>query len=75
VRIDRRRKFPATILLKALGYTTEELLNFFYKTQRVYLEPEAIHQAFIPELLVDKTTTTDILDPKKGDVLIKKASA
>jgi len=31
VRIDRRRKFPATILLKALGYSTEELLNFFYK--------------------------------------------
>ena len=72
VRIDRRRKFPATILLKALGYSTEELLNFFYKTQRVHLEAEAIQQAFIPELLVDKTTTTDILDPKKGDVLIKK---
>ncbi|MDP1761867.1 MAG: DNA-directed RNA polymerase subunit beta, partial [Deltaproteobacteria bacterium] len=72
VRIDRRRKFPATILLKALGYTTEELLNFFYKTQRVHLEADTIQQAFIPELLVDKTTTTDILDPKKGDVLIKK---
>jgi DNA-directed RNA polymerase subunit beta len=72
VRIDRRRKFPATILLKALGYTTEELLNFFYKTQRVHLEADSIQQAFIPELLVDKTTTTDILDPKKGDVLIKK---
>ena len=72
VRIDRRRKFPATILLKALGYTTEELLNFFYKTQRVHLEGETIQQAFMPELLVDKTTTTDILDPKKGDVLIKK---
>ena len=38
VRIDRRRKFPATILLKALGYTTEELLNFFYTTEKVYLE-------------------------------------
>ncbi|MDO9070514.1 MAG: DNA-directed RNA polymerase subunit beta, partial [Deltaproteobacteria bacterium] len=72
VRIDRRRKFPATILLKALGYTTEELLNFFYKTQRVYLEAEAIQQAFIPELLADKTTSTDIHDPKSGDVLIKK---
>ncbi|HLD48006.1 MAG TPA: DNA-directed RNA polymerase subunit beta, partial [Desulfobaccales bacterium] len=72
VRIDRRRKFPATILLKALGYTTEELLNFFYKTQRVHLEADTIQQAFIPELLVDKTTTTDIMDPKKGDVLIKK---
>ncbi|HZK13844.1 MAG TPA: DNA-directed RNA polymerase subunit beta, partial [Desulfobaccales bacterium] len=72
VRIDRRRKFPATILLKALGYTTEELLNFFYKTQRVHLEADTIQQAFVPELLVDKTTTTDIIDPRKGDVLIKK---
>ena len=72
VRIDRRRKFPATILLKALGYTTEELLNFFYKTQRVMLAGETIQQAFAPELLVDKTTTTDVLDPKSGDVLIKK---
>ncbi|MFA5110100.1 MAG: DNA-directed RNA polymerase subunit beta [Desulfobaccales bacterium] len=72
VRIDRRRKFPATILLKALGYSTEELLNFFYKTQRVYLEGETVQQAFVPELLVDKTTTTDIPDPKSGDVLIKK---
>ena len=72
VRIDRRRKFPATILLKALGYSTEELLNFFYKTQRVQLEGETVRQAFIPELLVDKTTTTDIPDPKSGDVLVKK---
>ncbi|RME14322.1 MAG: DNA-directed RNA polymerase subunit beta, partial [Bdellovibrio sp.] len=30
VRIDRRRKFPATILLKALGYTTEDLLQYYY---------------------------------------------
>jgi DNA-directed RNA polymerase subunit beta len=72
VRIDRRRKFPATILLKALGFSTEELLNFFYKTQRVYLAGETIQQAFIPELLLDKTATLDIPDPKSGDVLIKK---
>jgi DNA-directed RNA polymerase subunit beta len=72
VRIDRRRKFPATILLKALGYTTEELLNFFYKTQPVQLTGETIQQAFIPELLMDKTATADITDPKSGDVLVKK---
>jgi len=72
VRIDRRRKFPATILLRALGYTTEELLNFFYKTQRVNLAGGTIEQAFIPELLVDKTASLDIPDPKSGDVLIKK---
>ncbi len=72
VRIDRRRKFPATILLKALGYTTEELLNFFYKTEQVTLEGETIRRKFIPELLVDKTTSADVPDPKSGDVLIKK---
>ena len=72
VRIDRRRKFPATILLKALGYTTEQLLNFFYKTEKIYLEAETIRRKFIPELLVDKTATEDILDPKTGDVIHKK---
>ncbi|HEY9074804.1 MAG TPA: DNA-directed RNA polymerase subunit beta, partial [Desulfobaccales bacterium] len=72
VRIDRRRKFPATILLKALGYSTEELLNYFYKTERVMLEGEGILRPLIPELLQDKTTTTDIPDPKSGEVVVKK---
>ncbi|MDD5640931.1 MAG: DNA-directed RNA polymerase subunit beta [Syntrophales bacterium] len=72
VRIDRRRKFPATILLKALGYTTEQLLNFFYTTEKIYLEAETVRRKFIPELLVDKTATDDILDPKTGDVIHKK---
>jgi DNA-directed RNA polymerase subunit beta len=72
VRIDRRRKFPATILLKALGYTTEELLNFFYKTEKVFLEGEKIQRKMLPEMLRDKTLSTDILDPKTGDVLVRK---
>jgi DNA-directed RNA polymerase subunit beta len=72
VRIDRRRKFPATILLKALGYTTEELLNFFYNTEKVFLEGETVRRKFIPEMLVDKTTSVDIVDPKSGEILVKK---
>ena len=39
VRIDRRRKLHATVLLRALGYSTEELLNYYYDTETVYLEP------------------------------------
>src|SRR4249920_1197321 len=35
VRIDRRRKFPVTILLKALGYSSEDLLQFFYNFDTV----------------------------------------
>ena len=39
VRIDRRRKLHATVLLRALGYSTEELLNYYYDTETIYLEP------------------------------------
>ena len=38
VRIDRRRKMHATVLLRALGYSTQDLLNYFYNTETVYLE-------------------------------------
>jgi len=72
VRIDRRRKFPATILLKALGYTTEELLNYFYTTEKVYLEGEKVRRKLIPELLVDKSASQDIMDPRTGEILIKR---
>jgi DNA-directed RNA polymerase subunit beta len=72
VRIDRRRKFPATILLKALGYTTEQLLNEFYTTEKVYLEGEKIHRKMIPENLRDKTLSTDIVDPNTGEVLVRR---
>ena len=40
VRIDRRRKLPVTVLLKGLGYSTEELLNYFYPTEKVFLVDE-----------------------------------
>src|SRR5438094_1032187 len=38
VRIDRRRKFPATVLLRALGMTTEDLLNYYYKSDAVVFD-------------------------------------
>ena len=37
VRIDRRRKFPATVPLRALGMTTEDLLNYYYKKDVIIL--------------------------------------
>ena len=40
VRIDRRRKLHATVLLRALGYSTEELLNYFYDTETIHFEPQ-----------------------------------
>ena len=37
VRIDRRRKLPATVILRALGYNTEEILAIFYETNVFHL--------------------------------------
>jgi DNA-directed RNA polymerase subunit beta len=72
VRIDRRRKFPATILLKALGFTTEELLNYFYTTEKIFLEGEKVRRKLIPELLLDKNAPRDITDPQTGEVIVKR---
>jgi DNA-directed RNA polymerase subunit beta len=48
VRIDRRRKLPATVLLKALGYTNEELLNYYYDVENILsLTAKAIRKGVI----------------------------
>jgi len=73
VRIDRRRKFPVTVLLKALGYTTEELLNYFYPSEKVFLGDEKqSEKELLPEILVGSRAPEDILHPQTGEVLIKK---
>ncbi|MGV8073706.1 MAG: DNA-directed RNA polymerase subunit beta [Syntrophobacteraceae bacterium] len=73
VRIDRRRKFPVTVLLKALGYSTEELLNYFYPSDKVYLIDDANSEKELkPDILVGSRATDDILHPQTGEVLVKK---
>ncbi|MBC7357004.1 MAG: DNA-directed RNA polymerase subunit beta [Desulfacinum sp.] len=73
VRIDRRRKLPATVLLKALGYATEELLNYFYKIQRVFLiDATSAEKELNQETLVGTRAPEDIVHPETGEVLVKK---
>ncbi|UCE83654.1 MAG: DNA-directed RNA polymerase subunit beta [Deltaproteobacteria bacterium] len=72
VRIDRRRKFPITILLKALGYNTDELLNYFYQTERVYLKKDEVAKPVEKDFLVGQRAPVDIKHPKTGKVLAKK---
>ncbi|MCB0393301.1 MAG: DNA-directed RNA polymerase subunit beta [Bdellovibrionales bacterium] len=73
VRIDRRRKFPATILLKALGYTTEELLEYFYDLDTVTLAKAGkITRTLEIERMVGQRSLSDLIDPKSGEVLVKQ---
>ena len=71
VRIDRRRKMHATVLLKALGYSTQELLNFFYDTETVFVEKASKYSKSIEyELLPGQRATRDI--KVEGDVVVRK---
>jgi DNA-directed RNA polymerase subunit beta len=73
VRIDRRRKLHATVLLRALGYSTEELLNYFYDTETIHFEQGKKYSRQVNyELLVGQRATRDIRNPKTKDILVKK---
>src|SRR5262249_9925479 len=73
VRIDRRRKLYATVLLRALSYSTEELLNYFYDTEIIHIEgPKKYSREIDYELLIGQRATRDIKHPKTKEVLVKK---
>src|SRR5216110_1012856 len=73
VRIDRRHKLHSTVLLRALGYSTEELLNYFYDTETIHFEPQKKYSRQVNyELIVGQSATRDIKHPKTKEVLVKK---
>ncbi|NKB46831.1 MAG: hypothetical protein GKR77_03510 [Legionellales bacterium] len=71
VRIDRRRKLPVTILLKALGYTTEEILQLFFISNHYTINAK---QEFVltlePSRLLGENAMFDIVD-KQGNVIVE----
>ena len=60
VRIDRRRKLPATILLRALGYEAEEILGMFFETDTFSLTKKTLKVDLVPERLRGETVSFDI---------------
>jgi DNA-directed RNA polymerase subunit beta len=71
VRIDRRRKFPATTFLKALGYSTEDLLREFYDTETIRIgKTECLRPANL-DVLYQNRLSKEIVHPKTKKVLAK----
>jgi len=60
VRIDRRRKLPATILLRALGYDNEQILDMFFETNTFHIGKSDIKLDLVPERLRGEMATFDI---------------
>ena len=59
-RIDRRRKIPATIMLRALDMGTEEILSEFYEEDAYTLDKDSVKVALVPERLRGETLSVDI---------------
>jgi DNA-directed RNA polymerase subunit beta len=60
VRIDRRRKLPATILLRALGYDNEEILDIFFETNNFHISQKEVKLDLVAERLRGEMATFDI---------------
>ncbi len=70
VRIDRRRKLPATVILRALGYGVEDILSMFYEMNVFRLEKDKIILELVPNRLRGELATMDIIDTD-GSIIVE----
>ena len=71
VRIDRRRKLPATVLLRALGLSNEEILEIFFETSTFTLNAKGLRLKLVAERLRGELASFDIKD-KAGKVIVEE---
>ncbi len=70
VRLDRKKKFLATIFLRALGFgSDEEIIRLFYRTYRIYPENGKFYLE-CNENLIGKTLAEDVIDPKTKKIIL-----
>lgn len=70
VRIDRRRKLPVTVLLRAMGYTNQDMLAMFFDTNQFTYAEQGWQWAFTPDRLRGEVATFDIKDAH-GNLLVE----
>ncbi|MCL1926847.1 MAG: DNA-directed RNA polymerase subunit beta [Syntrophorhabdaceae bacterium] len=73
IKIDRKRKFPIVVLLRAFGKSTEELLKIFYDVEDVSIEGDKYSKVFRPEAMVGVKMPVEVRHPDRpGEVAFKK---
>ena len=71
VRIDRRRKLPATVLLRAIGLTSEQMLEMFFDTNTFEIKNQSYSLRLVPERLRGEIAAFDIKD-QKGKIIVEQ---
>ena len=74
VRIDRRKKLPATIVLKALGYSNEDLLKTFYPVDTIVIKGSNDFSIVVSDVLVGYKTSKNIVAADTKEVIVKEGS-
>jgi DNA-directed RNA polymerase subunit beta len=72
VRIDRRRKMPATILLKGFGFSTDDLLKMYYPVEEVRVSKGVLLRKLDPAIHSGLRAPADIVDKSSGELLAKE---
>jgi DNA-directed RNA polymerase subunit beta len=70
VRIDRRRKLPATVLLRALGYNNQEILEIFFSTDSFVRKGDNFEMKLEPQRLRGQSVPFEIVDTD-GEVIVE----
>ncbi|MDC1480508.1 DNA-directed RNA polymerase subunit beta, partial [Pseudomonadales bacterium] len=71
--IDRRRKLPATVLLRALGYSSQEILELFFDNDTFHVDEDGFRLELIPSRLRGETAQFEIQDGK-GNVIVEESA-
>jgi DNA-directed RNA polymerase beta subunit len=74
VRIDRRRKMPATILLKGFGFSTDDLLKMYYPVEEVRVSKGVLLRKLDPAIHTGLRAPADIVEKSSGEVLAKEGT-
>ena len=74
VRIDRRRKMPATILLKAFGLSTDELLKMYYPVEEIRIVNGQFMRKLDFELHTGHRTTLDVFEKGSKEPLVREGN-
>ncbi|WP_342346612.1 DNA-directed RNA polymerase subunit beta [uncultured Nitrospira sp.] len=74
VRIDRRRKMPATILLKGFGFSTDDLLKMYYPVEEVRVDNGALLRKLDPDIHAGLRSPSDLFEKGSGELLVKEGA-
>ena len=74
VRIDRRRKMPATILLKGFGFSTDDLLKMYYPVEEVRVVNGALLRKLDPDIHAGLRSPADLFEKGSSEPLVKEGT-